>query len=244
MKKYRNYVRNLFIVFAAILLLALSYVYHFSTNYPIAITNRISFDAKIKFIREHIDPDKVDTIIVGSSIGLNDVQGAYLEKASTKANHVLNLSVYESSAFQVEQLLLLTDAFPNLKRVIYSAQFSDFPYPSKFHDYDPKLLIRYMRHELNIFEYAKLMFKACKNLYFCYNREKEWQEKHGQSNKFTYLGFDSTGSVPLHIYGKDIIRSRWSIPHGSTQNPKELNSILCSNHTDNHLSIDTNIYKY
>ncbi len=219
MKKYRNYVRNLFIIFATILLLVVAYIYHFSTNYPIAITNRISFDAKIKFIREHIDPDKVDTIIVGSSIGLNDVQGAYLEKASKKANHVLNLSVYEASAFQVGQLLLLTDAFPNLKRVIYSAQFSDFPYPSKFHDYNPKLLIRYMRHELNIFEYAKLMFGACKDLYFCYNREREWSEKHGQNNKFPYLGFDHTGSVPLHIYGDDIIQRRWSIPHGSTQNP-------------------------
>jgi len=220
MKKYQNYLRVLFTIFAVILLSALAYIYHFSSNYPIAVTNRISFDAKIKFIREHIDPDKIDTIIVGSSIGLNNVQGAYLEKASTKVEHALNLSVYEASAFQVEQLLMLTDAFPNLKRVIYSAQFSDFPYPSKFHDYDPKLLIKYMRHELNIFEYMKLMFKACKDLYFCYNREREWGEKHGQNNKFTYLGFDHTGSVPLHIYGKDIILKRWSIPHGSVQNAR------------------------
>ena len=225
MKKYRNYLRNLFTLFALIILSVIAYAYHFSTNYPIAVTNRISFDAKIKFIRDHIDPDKVDTIIVGSSIGLNDIQGDYLESTSKQADSVLNLSVYEASAFQVEQLLMLTDAFPNLERIIYSAQFSDFPYPTRFHDYDPQLLIKYMRHELNIFSYMKLMFNSCKDLYFCYKREQEWEQKHGQNNKFTYLGFDHTGSVPLHIYGDDIIARRWSIPHGTTQNPKAFDAV-------------------
>lgn len=35
------------------------------------------------------------------------------------------------------------------------------------------------------------------------------------NNKFFYLGFDASGSVPLHIYGKDIVMHRWKNPHGS-----------------------------
>ncbi|MEA3492112.1 MAG: hypothetical protein U9R27_09455 [Campylobacterota bacterium] len=217
MQKYKTYLKRLFIVYAIIFASAYTYAYYFYKNYPIPVTNRISFDAKIKFIRENIDVDSVDTIIVGSSIGLNNIQGAYLEKGSKKCNSVLNLSVYEASAFQVEQLLELTDAFPNLKRIIYSAQFSDFPYPSKFKDYDPEFIKKYIRHELNPIEYFNLMFDSCKNLIFCIKRELEWGKKHAMNNKFTYLGFDHTGSVPLHIYGKDIIHKRWAAPHGSHQ---------------------------
>jgi len=214
----RSYLKILFGILGLILATSVAYVLWFTQHYPLPVTNRISFDAKIKFIREQIDPDKVDTLIVGSSIGLNDVQGAYLQKACSKCEHVLNLSVYEASAFQVEQLLMLTDAFPHLKRIIYSAQFSDFPYPSRFSNYDPKFLARYMRHELSPLEYAKLLFHSCRDLAFCFHRQMEWHDKHGLNNKFTYLGFDSTGSVPLHIYGKDIIAHRWGTPHPPNRN--------------------------
>ncbi|RUM74547.1 MAG: hypothetical protein DSZ12_05330, partial [Sulfurovum sp.] len=123
MLDYKVYTKRLFLMFAILLMVTASYVYYFSKYYPLPVTSRISFDAKIKFIREHIDTKMIDTIVVGSSIGLNDVQGPYLEKASSEVAHVLNLSVYEASPVQVEQLLALVDAFPHLKRVIYSVQF-------------------------------------------------------------------------------------------------------------------------
>ncbi len=215
----KTYLKILFALLGLVIALAIIYAYWFSKHYPLPVTNRISFDAKIKFIRENIDPSTIDTIIVGSSIGMNDIDGEHLQNTSQQCKNVLNLSVYEASAFQVEQLLWLSDAFPNLERIIYSAQFSDFPYPSVFTDYDPRFLMRYMRHELNPIEYWALMFRSCQNLFFCFNRQKEWHKKHEMNNTFTYLGFDITGSVPLHIYGKDIITGRWSTPHGSTQNP-------------------------
>jgi len=67
---------------------------------------------------------------------------------------------------------------------------------------------------------AKFLADASKDIAFLANRKKEWQVKHGQSNKFTYLGFDRTGSVPLHIYEKDTYNNpfnakRWNNPHGS-----------------------------
>jgi hypothetical protein len=152
---------------------------------------------------------------LGSSIGLNNVRGEALQKVSKQCKHVLNLSVYEASPVQVEQLLMLQDAFPNLKRIVYSAQFSDFQHASSFRDYQPKWISQYIAHKLTPVVEAKFLLDASKNIAFLENRKKEWASKHGQNNKFTYLGFDSTGSVPLHIYGNDIIKKRWENPHGS-----------------------------
>jgi len=221
----KTYLKILFVLLGIIIATAIAYTYYFSKHYPLPVTNRISFDAKIKFIREHIDMDAVDTLIVGSSIGLNNIQGTYLEKSSKKANSVLNLSVYEATAMQVEQLLELSDAFPDLRRIVYSAQYSDFPHAKVYKEYDPQFLIKYMRDELNPIEDWLVFFRGCNNLSFCINRQNEWQEKHMMHNKFTYLGFDSTGSVPLHIYGDDIIGHRWRLPHPGIMNPQSFEAV-------------------
>lgn len=225
MKNSKIYVQVLFVVLIMILVGALGYTYYFSKYYPLPITNRISFDAKIKFIRENIKVENIDTLVVGSSIGLNNVQGVYLQKSSNRCTGVLNLSVYEASPVQVEQLLELTNAFPNLKRVIYSAQFSDFQHATSFRDYHPRRIRKYISYSYFPFFQLYYLAEASKNLSFLWHRKDEWVEKHGQPNKFTYLGFDATGSVPLHIYGKDIIPKRWSNPHGSLHPAKAFEAL-------------------
>ncbi len=197
---------------------AFLYLYVFSKTYPLPILNRISLDAKIKFIRDKIDIDTVDTIIVGSSIGLNNIQGDILEKSSIKCQSVLNLSGFELRASQVEQILELITVFPNLKRVIYSAQFSDFSESAILEDYDSNLIKRYITDTLSYKDDISILFHSYQNIYSCIQRNWNWKEKHMANNKFSYLGFDHTGSVPLHIYGQDIIKSRWEVPHSSKQN--------------------------
>jgi len=215
MLKSQNYLRILFVFIFFIGALAAGYVYDFSKKYPPPITSRISFDAKLKFIRENIDADSIDTLIVGSSIGLNNVLGSVIEKNSKKAKHVLNLSVYEATTLQVEQILELRSAFPNLKRIIYSAQYSDLSRLHKYENFNPKLLIGFMRSELSTLALSKLLFDACNNLYFCEQREKKWKDEHTQSNKFSYLGFDHTGSVALDINEQSKeskVNGRWHLP--------------------------------
>lgn len=221
----KNYVKTLFTLIGIIVIFAVGYVIYFAKHYPLPITSRISLDAKLKFVREHIDVNNIDTIIVGSSIGLNDIQGAYLEKASKKCNGVLNLSVYEATTLEAKQLLELRHAFPNLKRMIYSAQYSDMPHPYTYKNFDAETLGKYMAHTLNPLSFLKVFFDAGKNIPFLIKRQREWQEKHGQKNKFTYLGFDGTGSVPLHIYGKDIIQHRWRNPHPHIEHPKSFEAL-------------------
>ena len=221
----KNYLKILFTILLFIGFLAAGYVYDFTEDYPPPITNRISFDAKLKFIRDTIDPDTIDTIIVGSSIGMNNVLGSVLEKSSTHVKHALNLSVYEATTLQVEQILELTDAFPNLKRIIYSAQYSDFPHARRYENYNPTLLKHFIRNELSPLALSKLLFNSCNNLLFCQQREKTWKEKHTQSNKFTYLGFDHTGSVPLKIYSKKGVGGRWYLPHPGIMNNESFNAV-------------------
>lgn len=225
MLAYKTYVKILFFILIGLIIGALFYAYYFTKNYPLPITGRISFDAKITFIKEHIDRKKVDTIIVGSSIGLNNVQGAVLEAASQKCQSVLNLSVYEATPTQVEQVLELISIFPHLKRILYSAQYSDFGYAGRLQDYDPAFIKAYLAGTLTLKEKISFYFHSCQNIFFCIRREWNWKDEHLQNNQFGYLGFDATGSVPLHIYGKDIIISRWEKPHFDKQSKEAFTAL-------------------
>ena len=209
----KTFVQRFFIILGLLILTATGYALYFARHYPLPITDRISFDAKLQFVRQKIDPDQIDTIILGSSIGMNNLLGERLAKKCRHCRHVLNLSVYEATALEVEQLMQLIDAFPHVERILYSVQYSDLPHDWRYQHYDPKRLIAYMRHELGPLRYAKLLFESCRNIFFCIRRQWEWGPKHMQPNRFEYLGFDASASVPLHIYGKDIIPGRWRTPH-------------------------------
>jgi len=214
------YLKRLFFLFSIIFIMTAIYSDYFATHYPMPLTNHISFDAKLKFVHDKINADEIDTLIIGSSLGLNNINGEVLEKNSKKCHKVLNLSAYGVSTLEAEQLLGLRKAFPKLKRILYSGQYSDFAHGNKYFEiYEPKTLIKYMRGEHNIFEFQWLAFKACQDLLFCVKRQNTWVEEHNQSNKFTYLGFDTTGSVPLSIYGDDIIGHRWRNPQPGIMHP-------------------------
>jgi len=221
----KQYLQFLFGTLFLIGTLAAGYMYDFSKKFPPPITNRISFDAKLKFVREHIDPDQIDTIIVGSSIGLNNVIGSKLEDYSEKVHHALNLSVYEATTLEAEQILELAEAFPNVKRIIYSVQYSDLPHAKRYDNYNPEILRKFMRNELSPVALSQLLFNACNNIPFCVEREKKWKNEHMQSDKFTYLGFDHTGSVPLKIYKGKGVGGRWYLPHPGIMHPESFHAI-------------------
>jgi len=221
----KSYLKLFFLIMAILISLGVAYVYNFTKDYPAPITSRISLDAKLKYIKEHINPKDIDTIIIGSSIGMNNVIGSILEDSSKAVKHALNLSVYEATTLEAKQLLGFAKFFPNLKRVIYSAQYSDFPHPWRYENFDVDTLGKYMTNQLSIFGEIKLLFKACNNLPFCYKRAKKWKNKHQKANEFTYLGFDRTCSVPLKIYKKDKVGGRWYLPHPGIMHPKSFEAV-------------------
>lgn len=209
----KTYLKILFFIFGVFFLSTLVYASFFEKKYPIPLTNHISLDAKLKFIRDSIDVNSIDTLIIGSSLALNNIDGVVLENVSNKSNKVLNLSAYGVSALQAEQLMELMSAFPKLKRIIYSTQYSDFPHGNKvFKNYNTELLIRYITKKLYPLEYQRIILDACKDLSFCINRQRIWEKEHMHNNNFGYLNFDHTGSAMLEIYGEDIIQHRWKLP--------------------------------
>ena len=221
----KSYLKTLFTIFAVIGLSVVSYSFNFSNKYPLPIIDHISFDAKAKFIRDHVDINEIDTIVVGSSLALNNVAGVVLENNSEKCKHVLNLSVWSIDAPQVEQLLELVEDFPKLERIIYSGQFTSFNFGNKFKKFDTKFIKKYIHNDLNPAAYAAFVLNACKDISFCRGREKEWESKYKDKTKFSYLDFDHTGSAPLHMYGKDIIKARWDRRDGAVQNAGALKAL-------------------
>lgn len=218
MLKYKTYLRKLLSILLVLFIGSFIYVYIFSKSYPIPLVHSVSVDAKMMFIRDMDNRENIDTIIVGSSIGLNNIQGIVLEESSEDVKHILNLSGFGIVTIQVEQLLELTSLFPNLKRVIYSAQFPDFSLPLIFENYDIDFVKQYInlgKNHINL-EYR---FYTYKHFIEFAKTTWKWKEKHMSNRDFAYLGFDHTGSAPLHMYGDDIIRSRWETPHKTIIKP-------------------------
>lgn len=211
MQKYKTYVKILSALLIAVFVGAFIYVYFYAKNYPIPLFHRISLDAKMMFIRDMPNKESIDTIIVGSSIGLNNIQGIILEESSAKVKHVLNLSSFSMEVTHIEQIWKLISLFPNVKRVIYSAQSLDFSGSSVFEEYDFNFIKGYTDLDKKSID-MKYSFYAYKYFIQCVERRWVWQAEYMSNNKFTYIDFDRTGSAPLHIYGNDIIKQRWDNP--------------------------------
>ncbi len=219
MLKYKKYVRVLMLILLLIFSSTFAYTVYYSKNYPIPLFHRISLDAKMMFIRD-MPPkhkDEIDTIVIGSSIGLNNIQGIIMEESSKKIKHVLNLSAFSLEVTHIDKIWDIISLFPNVKRVIYSAQSLDFTGESPFEKTDIDFVKAYTRLKpgtINV-TYSLYAYK-----YFLQNleRHREWKEKHMTNRKFSNLQFDHTGSAPLHIYGDDIIQARCTNPHTAKTN--------------------------
>ncbi|HFU74824.1 MAG TPA: hypothetical protein ENK66_01120 [Arcobacter sp.] len=224
MLNYKTYVKILSVLLISLFLGAFIYVYYFSKYYPIPFTHRISLDDKLRFIRDMPNKETVDTIIIGSSLGLNNIQGAILEDTSKAVKHVLNISAYGLKTTEVETQLQLISIFPNIKRVIYSAQFPDFSNAFTFNDYDLEFIKKYLtlgKNHTDIYH----AFYAYKHIIEFTKNHWNWKKKY-KGNMFNFgLAFDHTGSIPLKIYGKDINQKKFSEPHPLEQDSKNFEAL-------------------
>jgi len=224
MLKNKTYVKTLSMLLLIIFGGSFLYVYHFSKIYPVPFTYRISLDEKFRFIRDIPDKTQIDTIIVGSSIGLNNVQGIILEESSSKVDHVMNISAYGLKTTEVEKLLNIISVFPNIKRVIYSAHFPDFSEAFKPGDYDLSFVKDYLNLEKETIDVPHA-FHAYKNFIQFVKNHWNW-EKQYKGDMFNFgLAFDKTGSIPLKLYGDDINRDKFDNPHPLTQDEENFKAL-------------------
>lgn len=211
MLHYTTYIKILSTLIILLFGSTFIYSYIYSKYYPIPLTSRISLDAKLMFIRDMPNREDIDTIVMGSSIGLNNVNGPALEKESKTIKHLLNLSAYSMEISHTSKLVNLFSLFPNLKRVIYSAQSLDFTGITPYEQPDMQMLKEYIQLGKNSTNF-KFISYTFKNFINIVKRRLLWKETHLQHNSFLNLDFDYTGSAGLHIYGKDIIKRRWNNP--------------------------------
>lgn len=224
MLKYKTYTKVLLLMLISIFGGAFIYVYHFSQTYPIPLTHRISMDDKFRFIRDMPNRNQIDTIIIGSSLGLNNIQGIVLENSSTKVHHVLNISAYGINTIQVEKHLNIISLFPNVKRVIYSTQFPDFSDLFTFQNYDLEFIKEYILLGKNKIDLSHAIY-AYKNIIEFTKNHWQWEKKY-RGDMFNFgLAFDHTGSIPLKIYGDMINKEKFFNPHPLKQSEENFHAL-------------------
>jgi len=220
MLKYKTYVKILSLILLLIFGGTFLYVYIYAKSYPIPLFHRISLDAKMKFVRDMSNRDSIDTIIIGSSIGLNNIQGIVLENSSKKVKHVLNLSALGLTTTQVEQLSKLFSLFPNTKRVIYSTQFEDCSGAFFLEDKDIDFSEKYIHLGKNTIDLTYSLYTFKHFIEFAKNHWN-WEKEYAPNNTNHGLSFDRSGSVPLDMFGKDINHKMFATPPLDTKLYKE-----------------------
>lgn len=229
MLKYKIYVKILSLMLILVFGGTFIYVYNYAKSYPIPFFHHISLDAKMRFVRDMSNKNHIDTIIVGSSIGLNNIQGIVLEDSSKKVTHVVNLSALGLKTTQIEQLSELFSLFPNTKRVIYSAQFEDWSGDFLFGDKEVEFAREYIQLGSRNIDLT-YTFYTFKHVIEFAKHHWEWEKKYAPNNTNHGLSFDRTGSVPLNMYGENINHKMFATPPADTrlseENPIALEKII------------------
>lgn len=171
---------------------------------PPRFSNSISYDAKIAFLGRTGLLDKADTLVVGSSMALNNVNGVVLEENSSQINRVANISSWGLEPIHIYQLLQVID-LKNIKTVIYSLQYGDFTVGDSDRVYSMYDVKRFLKHKIVFRPYFK-RFTTAREDFDIYDN---FDEYYHDPQDYRYLVFDRTGGVSLNIKKENISHRRW-----------------------------------
>lgn len=169
---------------------------------PLRFTKSISYDVKVRFIRDRLPTSQFDTFVVGSSMALNTVDSALLE-ASTVSGKVLNLSSWGLGTSEALQLLQMID-LSNAKTVIYASQYFDY-----VGEVDKVLDESELRRYLNGKSVLKTYFLNISRLPGSLWDHWDFENVRGDSRTLGYLGFDDNGDVNIDPTDFVIFQPKW-----------------------------------
>jgi hypothetical protein len=201
----KSWVRVHLATLAVLLLATYAFIIFAERFYPLRISDNVAFDAKVRFLKDSQRIFGSDTAIVGSSIGLINLDGKTLEEKSKKINRVVNISSWGEQVLQVEQELQLIADNKNIKYVIYPLQMEDFSF-DKLHDLDFEKVNKYIKGEFTLYPYNRVFLNIFNFLKAFYN----YQSYHQTDHRYPSLLFDETGGVNYRIYGDNIEQERWT----------------------------------
>jgi hypothetical protein len=178
-------------------------LYILSFSYPLPVFNHVSLDAKLRFLNRTDRTMSADTIIIGSSVGVDNINGVLLEDLSRSSHEVLNYSAWGLNPVQIEQLLPVILDNRNIQRIIYAVLPGDFTRGDPFGNYDERIIRNYIYNTLSVFDRLFLLNKAANNHRTYWKTIRDWQEKYQNERVKTSLLFDRTGGVMLNIHDVD-----------------------------------------
>lgn len=172
------------------------------SDMPLRFTKSISYDFKIRFVKAQLADSQFDTLIVGSSMALNNIDADVLETSSA-VHKVLNLSSWGMATSECLQLLQMLD-LSGVKQVVHSAQYFDYVGEvDKVLDQDE--LVRYLNGGWPLKTYFQNISRLPQNVWDYLDLGNEY----GDSRTQAFLGFDDSGGVNFERDGFLINQRKW-----------------------------------
>lgn len=175
-------------------------------RFPATITNSISFDAKLRFLRDTPQLFNAQTLCCGSSMCLTNVDSAYLQRQVSGIGPVVNLGAW---GLQVEDTARFAQFFiehaPGVRRVVLSLQIVDCEHNSKKPMFDAGGTWAYLSQQEGPGAVIKHfnVSKAIKNW-------RSYDRVHRNNTSYDGLLFDETGAVLLDLPTVDRGSVRWN----------------------------------
>ncbi len=208
----RNFVVALFAT--ALLLVAASYVLRFTVLASIAprFTGNASFDQKLLFIKQQKFGDAPLSVVVGSSMALNNLDTDLLQQSENV--RYVDIGAWSQSVPQAAQLVALFEKHFKVRELTLAVQFFEIK------DHVPENLeISAGDFDGYLSDDLRLKLERPTDILDAITSKLEWPSVYGNPRAYEYLGFSKTGSVPLDIKKRYIDPARW--------NPKQVFSAGC-----------------
>jgi hypothetical protein len=193
----------LMVFFYALIILGL---YKVESDFHLPIYSHISMDTKIHFLKHRVDLKTADTIIIGSSLALNNINGELLEDTSSHVGKVVNLSGWHMQCPQQLPLLSRIINHGNVKRIIYPTQYLDFTGKNGINRRIIDQVFGYLNEDP--IDTLFIILRTSKNLVTIIDRLLRW-EFFTNPNTYDYLVYDRTGGSQLDMGEHNAHPTRW-----------------------------------
>ena len=224
LKQDHVYILRTVILATLFYVLILVGLYRLEPKFHLPAFNHISLDAKLHFLKHHVELDTADTIIVGSSMGLNNINGVLLEDTSSHVDKVINLSAWGTKCPHLAPLLTQIVNYGNVERVIYAAQYFDFTPGPEIEGASTDTVFGYLNNDpIDTFFY---ILTASKNIINMIDQFLSW-DFFTNPKTYPYLIFDRTGGNQLDINQHNANPQRWEKVGAYTIAPFEEESLAC-----------------
>lgn len=198
------WLKNWFILIIIYILLSLCFILYINkvNNVPLRFSNSISFDAKISFLKKSNRLDNTEIIIIGSSMGLNNINTRALSESLNNKN-ILNLSSWGLKVNEIYDFLQIID-LSKVKKIIYLNQYFDF-YGESINSYPKNEIKDYLYENSSLNPYLNTFFSLRSN----FKDYIYWKKRYLNKNKYSSLNYNEYGDVNLYLKDKYINKKRW-----------------------------------